>query len=62
MSKDWKELKTSTLTPEETEKLLLTDFGGKLHAVDSVKLAKQRQQRARYRNSKTNVRTVNVTE
>lgn len=52
MTKEWKEVKTQTLTPEEIEALLLTNFGGKLQPVDSAKLAKQQKQRARYRDSK----------
>ncbi|HEY3424910.1 MAG TPA: hypothetical protein VGL27_08960 [Negativicutes bacterium] len=43
---EWNELKTYTLIPEELEALLLNDFGNKLQPVDSVKLAKQRQQQA----------------
>lgn len=54
MSKDWKESTTSTFTPEEIEKLLVSDFGDKLKPVDSGKLAKQRQQRARSYERKQN--------
>jgi len=52
MSKEWNEVKTQTLTPEEIEKLLKADFGTKLQPVDSAKLAKQQKQRARYRDNK----------
>lgn len=43
MGKDWQEVTTSMLTPEEIEKLLTSDFGDKLKPVDSEKLAQQRQ-------------------
>lgn len=47
-----KEMKTYTLTPEEVEKLLAAEFGGKVEPVNEAKLAKLRQQRAKYRASK----------
>lgn len=47
MGKDWKEATTSTLTSEEIEKLLASDFGDKLKPVDRGKLAKQRQHQAK---------------
>lgn len=52
MGQESNEVKTRTLTPEEIEKLLRKDFGGKLQPVDNVKLAKQQKQRARYRDNK----------
>lgn len=53
MSKELKEVKTRTLTPEEVEELLLHDYGNKLQPVDSNKLAKLQRQRARYRDNKS---------
>lgn len=40
------DLKSYTLAPEEIEALLAKDFGDKLLPVDSVMLAKHRQQQA----------------
>jgi hypothetical protein len=40
------DLKTYTLSPNEIEALLSKDFGDKVQPVDSVLLAKHRQQRA----------------
>lgn len=54
MNKDWKEPKSYTLTPEEMEKLLTSDFGDKLRPVDNAKLLKQQQQRARHNNNNNN--------
>jgi hypothetical protein len=51
MNRQWKEVKTQKLTPDEVEKLLASDFGGKIQPVDSAKLAKQQRMRARYRGS-----------
>lgn len=39
-------LKVYTLTPEEIEALLVTDFGGKVQPVDTAKLSRLKQQRA----------------
>ncbi len=50
---DRKVMKTYTLSPEEIEKLLLVDFGGKVAPVNTAKLAKQHQQRAKYRANKS---------
>ena len=36
------------LPPEEVERLLLTKYGGKIAAVNTVKLAKLNQKRAKY--------------
>jgi hypothetical protein len=47
-----KELKTYTLTPAEIEKMLANEFGAKIEPVNEAKLAKLRQQRAKYRASK----------
>lgn len=47
-----KEVKTYKLSPAEIEKLLATEFGGKIEPVNEAKLAKLRQQRAKYRASK----------
>ncbi|MPM50334.1 hypothetical protein SDC9_97073 [bioreactor metagenome] len=52
MEKNDKEAKNYTLTAAEIEKLLQENFGDKLQPVDSVKLAKQRQQQAKYRDRK----------
>jgi len=49
MGQDWKETKNYTLTPAEIEKLLMDSFGDKIQPIDSAKLAKQRQQQAKYR-------------
>lgn len=49
MEKSNKDTKNFTLTSTEIEKLLREDFGDKLQPVDNVKLAKQRQQQAKYR-------------
>jgi hypothetical protein len=49
MGQDWKEAKNYTLTPQEIEKLLMDSFGDKIQPIDSAKLAKQRQQQAKYR-------------
>lgn len=49
MGQDWKEIKNYTLTPAEIEKLLMDSFGDKIQPIDSAKLAKQRQQQAKYR-------------
>ncbi|MBP2656108.1 MAG: hypothetical protein H6Q73_3677 [Firmicutes bacterium] len=46
MSKEEEALKTQTLSPEELEALLQTEFGDKLQPVDGVRLAKQRRQQA----------------
>lgn len=54
MGKDWKEATTSTLTPEEIEKLLASDFGDKIKPVDSRKLAQQRQHQAKSYDKKQN--------
>lgn len=50
MSRQWKEVKTQTLSPEEIERMLRSDFGDKVQPVDADKLAKQQRQRARYGN------------
>jgi hypothetical protein len=52
MGKDWKEPTSYTMTPKEMEKLLQHDFGDKLLPVNTAKLLKQQQQRARYRDNK----------
>lgn len=49
MGKDWKESENSMLPAKEIEKLLLKKYGDKLKPIDNTKLAKQRQQRAKYR-------------
>lgn len=49
MEKIDKEIKNCTLTSAEIEKLLREDFGDKLQPVDNAKLARQRQQKAKYR-------------
>jgi hypothetical protein len=49
MGQDWKEAKNYTLTPQEIEKLLMDSFGDKIQPIDNAKLAKQRQQQAKYR-------------
>ena len=49
MVKDEKDAKNCTMTSAEIEKLLQENFGDKLQPVDSAKLAKQRQQQAKYR-------------
>lgn len=50
MSRQWKEVKTQTISSEEIEKMLRSDFGDKVQPVDAGKLAKQQRQRARYGN------------
>lgn len=40
-------VKSQTLSPEDTEKLLLAKFGTKLEPVDKTKLAKLKQQQSR---------------
>lgn len=40
-------LKSQTLSPEDTEKLLRAQFGKKLEPVDKTKLAKLKQQQNR---------------
>jgi|GEM_PF-1230330 len=54
MVKDWKEVTTSTLTSEEIEKLLASDFGDRLKPVDSGKLAEQQRSQAKYNDKKQN--------
>lgn len=46
------ELKTYTLTPEEIETLLFSDFGDKLQPVDGAKLTRLKQQQANAANYK----------
>ncbi|MDR3589977.1 MAG: hypothetical protein P4N41_10000 [Negativicutes bacterium] len=43
---DGYELKTQTLSPEEIEKLLLHEFGGKIQPIDNEKLARQHRKNA----------------
>jgi hypothetical protein len=39
-------LKTQTLSPEEIEKLLLNEYGGKLQPIDEEKLQRQHRKNA----------------
>jgi hypothetical protein len=56
MSKDLNQLNICRLTPEEIEKALLDRFGDKLAPVDHTKLAKKRQQQAKYREGGSNIK------
>ena len=49
MSRQWKEVRTQTLSAEEIERLLQADFGEKVQPVDTVKFEKLKRQRALYR-------------
>jgi hypothetical protein len=53
MSMERPDVKTYKLAPEEIEKLLSAKFGTKIEPVNNAKLAKQRQQRARRDENKT---------
>jgi len=46
MGREWKGTSSYTLTSKEVEKLLLNDFGDKIHPVNEVKMAKQRRNQA----------------
>lgn len=51
MGKEWQEVTIRKLPAEEIERLLHSKYGDKIQPVDSVKLAKQRRDQAKYRDS-----------